>query len=49
VQASVVEFVFGLGEPDVDVLNLWLRRVSEIIDRVWMALSSSIQTAQVNE
>ncbi len=38
VQASVVEFAFGLGEPDADELNLWLCRVSEIIDRVWIGV-----------
>lgn len=35
---SVVEFAFGMGEPDVDELNLWLRRANEIIDRVWISM-----------
>lgn len=35
---SVVEFAFGLGEPDVDELNLWLRRANEIVDGVSLAM-----------
>lgn len=33
-RASVVEYAFGLGEPNPDELNLWLEQVDEIIDRV---------------
>ncbi|HZQ09437.1 MAG TPA: MerR family DNA-binding transcriptional regulator [Anaerolineae bacterium] len=35
---SVVEFLFGLGEPSADQLILWLRRVNEIIDRVCLSM-----------
>jgi excisionase family DNA binding protein len=35
---SVVEFAFGIGDPGVDELNLWLRRVNEIIDRVCLSM-----------
>ncbi len=35
---SVVEFSFGLGEPEVDELNLWLRRANEIIDHVCISM-----------
>ena len=32
--ASVVEFAFGVGEPNPDELNGWLNHAHEIIDRV---------------
>lgn len=35
---SVVEFAFGIGEPDVDELNSWLTRVNGIIDRVCVSM-----------
>lgn len=35
---GVVEFLFGMGEPDMDELNLWLGRVNEIIDRVSVSM-----------
>lgn len=35
---GVVEFAFGLGEPDTDELNLWLSRANEIIDRVCLSM-----------
>ena len=36
--ASVVEFSFGIGEPDADELNLWLERANETIDRVCISM-----------
>ncbi|TAH51911.1 MAG: MerR family DNA-binding transcriptional regulator [Chloroflexota bacterium] len=35
---SVVEIAFALSEPNVDELNLWLRRVNEIVDGVSLAM-----------
>jgi excisionase family DNA binding protein len=35
---SVVEFVFGVGDPNVDELNLWLGRVNGIIDLVIVSM-----------
>lgn len=35
---SVVEFAFGLGEPNVDELTAWLRCVNEIVDAVSAAM-----------
>lgn len=35
---GVVEFAFGVGEPDVDELNLWLGRVNGLIDRVSISM-----------
>lgn len=35
---GVVEFAFGMGEPDVDELNLWLGRVNELIDLVSVSM-----------
>jgi excisionase family DNA binding protein len=35
---SVVEYAFGIGEPAVDELNRWLRRVNQIIDRVCVSM-----------
>lgn len=36
--ASVVEFVFGVGEPNPDELNLWLDRANQAIDRVSVSM-----------
>lgn len=38
---SVVEFAFGIGEPNVDELNLWLRRANGIIDHLAEAVLES--------
>jgi hypothetical protein len=35
---SVVEFAFGIGEPEVDRLNGWLRRSNEIIDQICLSM-----------
>jgi hypothetical protein len=35
---SVVEFAFGLGEPNIDELNLWLSRANQVIDRVCLSM-----------
>ena len=35
---SVVEFLFGLGEPTADQLIAWLRRVNDIIDQVCLSM-----------
>lgn len=32
--ASVVEFAFGVGEPNPDELNVWLERANSLIDHV---------------
>lgn len=36
--AGVVEFAFGVGEPNLDELNGWLDRANEIIDRVCVSM-----------
>jgi len=35
---SLVEFAFGVGEPNVDQLSAWLRKASEIIDQVCQSM-----------
>lgn len=46
---SVVEYAFGIGEPVVDELNRWLRRVNKIIDRVSVSmLEYQVEDESVN-
>lgn len=37
-RAAVVEYAFGMGEPNPDELNLWLARMDEIIDHVSVSM-----------
>lgn len=35
---SLVEFAFGVGDPDVDQLSVWLRQACQIIDLVCLSM-----------
>lgn len=35
---ALVEFAFGVGEPNADQLGTWLRRANEIIDQVCLSM-----------